>query len=220
MISDEGGQLSGHGLDGFYRSGHRVLARCRLRVAGQEPVPVQGRMLAADRARFMATVAPPADAGPDPVLSVERLRHADGTERITLRSSSARTLRMTVEVELGTDLAELSAVAQGRKGRICPAVSTTRASAGRNPGLRRRRGGPRPEDTLAAAGLLRWEVELASGAAHSIQLRVRLDRSASSRSPGAARPRRPGRHRWRWPAGLGAPGRQPGTGLARGTRRR
>ncbi|MFD8813251.1 glycogen debranching N-terminal domain-containing protein, partial [Streptomyces sp. NPDC059627] len=43
-ISTEHGQLTGQGLEGFYRAGRRLLARCQVRVAGREPLPVQARM--------------------------------------------------------------------------------------------------------------------------------------------------------------------------------
>jgi len=61
------------------------------------------------------------DCGPDPDLVVERTRQADGTEHITLRSVSWRPLRLPVEVALGTDLADLGAIAAGSTGPELPA---------------------------------------------------------------------------------------------------
>ncbi|MFI9201720.1 glycogen debranching N-terminal domain-containing protein [Streptomyces sp. NPDC053048] len=183
-ISGEHGQLTGNGLDGFYRGGRRLLSRLRLRVGGTEPVPVQGRMLAADRARFVGTVRTAADAGPDPAVTVERLREADGTERITLRSAAVQELRLPVEVSLGTDLAELGAVAVGRAGpEIAAAVhaSGLRWSA---PGLRAVvTAEPAPGDVLASAGLLCWEIKLPPGGARSIELRVRAELPGRPRPP-------------------------------------
>ncbi|WP_306300091.1 glycogen debranching N-terminal domain-containing protein, partial [Streptomyces sp. NRRL B-24085] len=46
-ISTEQGQLTGRGLEGFYRAGRRVLSRCQIRVAGREPLGVQARPTAA-----------------------------------------------------------------------------------------------------------------------------------------------------------------------------
>ncbi|MFF6784020.1 glycogen debranching N-terminal domain-containing protein [Streptomyces sp. NPDC012510] len=182
-ISTEAGQLTGRGLEGFYREGRRMLSRCQVRVAGREPLAVQARMVTADRARFMGTLRTTADAGPDPDVMVERTRYADGTERITLRSTARRPLRLPVEVFLGTDLAELGAVASGRAGPELPASvhdsglrwscmdahSTVTAT-------------PPPADALASAGLLRWELELLPGGTRSVELRVR---------PDGARPVRP-----------------------------
>ncbi|MFD9203908.1 glycogen debranching N-terminal domain-containing protein, partial [Streptomyces anthocyanicus] len=116
VISTDQGQLTGHGLEGFYRAGRRVLSRCRLRVAGREPLAVQARLVAPDQACFLGVLSLSADGGPDPDILVERMRYADGTERITLRSAANRPLRLPVEVALGTDLAELGAVAAGRVG--------------------------------------------------------------------------------------------------------
>ncbi|WP_326800394.1 glycogen debranching protein [Streptomyces sp. NBC_01808] len=120
-VSARHGQLDGHGLEGFYRAGRRLVGRLQLRVGGVEPLPVQGRRAGADRVRFVGTVRTGAEAGPDPAVVVERVRHAAGVERITLHSSSTRVLRLTLEAELGTDLAELSAVAAGHDRREVPA---------------------------------------------------------------------------------------------------
>ncbi|MFE5030105.1 glycogen debranching N-terminal domain-containing protein [Streptomyces sp. NPDC056656] len=175
-ISSQQGQLTGDGLEGFYRAGRRLLSRCLLRVAGREPVAVQARMVAADRARFVATLRPVVDGGPDPDIMVERMRHADGTERITLRSSATRPLRLPVEVALGTDLAELGAVAAGRPGRALSATVHDSGMRWSSPaGHAVVTADPPPRDALASAGLLRWEFDLPPGGTWSVELRVRAD---------------------------------------------
>ncbi|MBM7173089.1 glycogen debranching protein [Streptomyces sp. G44] len=184
-ISTGQGQLTGHGLEGFYRAGRRILSRCQVRVAGREPVAVQARMLSADSARFVATLCLSTGAGPDPELVVERIRRADGTERITLHSSAARPLRLPLEVSLGTDLAELGRVASGRSGPEAPASV-------HDSGMRWSSAGahclvtanPAPADALASAGLLRWEVDLPPGASRTVELRVRPDAAGPIRAAG------------------------------------
>ncbi|WP_369363865.1 glycogen debranching N-terminal domain-containing protein [Streptomyces sp. CG4] len=185
-ISGEG-QLTGRGLDGFYRGGRRLLARCRIRVAGREPLAVQARMTGADSARFVGTLRVSPSAGPDPDVVVERTRRADGTERITLRNAAARPLRLPVEVALGTDLAELAVIASGRAGPELPATV-------HDSGLRWATAGaaasviadPPPADALASAGLLRWELDLPPGATATVELRVRLDGAGPLRPAGHA----------------------------------
>ncbi|MGW7280810.1 glycogen debranching N-terminal domain-containing protein [Streptomyces sp. NPDC054844] len=176
VISTEHGQLTGLGLEGFYRAGRRLLSRCRLRVAGREPLPSQARMTGAHRARFVGTLRTSSAPGPDPDVMVERTRDADGTERITLRSWSPHPLRLPVEVDLGTDLADLGSIAAGRAG---PALSASVHDSGlRWSGAA---GGasvtavPPPADALASAGLLRWEFLLPPGGSTSLELRVRPD---------------------------------------------
>ncbi|ELP68912.1 glycogen debranching N-terminal domain-containing protein [Streptomyces turgidiscabies] len=186
-ISTDQGQLTGRGLEGFYRGGRRVLARCQVRVAGREPLAVQARMTAADSARFVGTLRVSPDGGPDPDIVVERIRHADGTERITLHSSAPRPLRLPVEVSLGTDLADLGMIASGTAGPELPA--SVHAS-----GLRwsRATGGaavtaePPPADALASAGLLRWELDLPPGGSTTLELRVRQDGAGPVRAVGRA----------------------------------
>ncbi|MFD9796033.1 glycogen debranching N-terminal domain-containing protein [Streptomyces sp. NPDC059070] len=188
VVSAEHGQLTGHGLEGFYRNGRRLLARCQLKVAGREPIALQGRPISADRARFSAVVRTPWDSGPDPEIAIERLRRADGNERITLRSSAPRPLRLPVEIALGTDLAELGAVAAGRAGPELPGSvhdSGMRWTAPGPPGTHAVVSAhPPPADALASAGVLRWEVELPPGGAYTIELHIRTDRAA--RPPGHA----------------------------------
>ncbi|MFG2358220.1 glycogen debranching N-terminal domain-containing protein [Streptomyces sp. NPDC048521] len=186
-ISGELGQLSGRGLDGFYRGGRRLLSRCQVRVAGREPLAVQARMTGADSARFVGTLRVSQAPGPDPDVLVERTRHAAGTERITLRNATLRHLRLPVEVALGTDLAELGTIASGRAGPELPATV-------RDSGLRWATAGaaacvtadPPPSDALASAGLLRWELDLPPSGTAVVELRVRPDGAGPLRAAGHA----------------------------------
>ncbi|MER5399935.1 glycogen debranching N-terminal domain-containing protein [Streptomyces sp. NPDC002599] len=191
VISTEEGQLTGRGLEGFYMAGRRTLSRCLLRVAGREPLAMQARMLAADRARFVGTLRAAPDTGPDPDVVVERTRHAEGVERITLRSSALRTLRLPVEVALGTDLAELGDVASGRGGPELPATVHAAGLRWSCPaGHVTVSADPTPTDALASAGMLRWELELPPGGTLTVELRVRPDGQGPVRAldRGAASP--------------------------------
>ncbi|RPF45057.1 glycogen debranching enzyme [Streptomyces sp. Ag109_G2-6] len=189
VISPEHGQLTGRGIEGIYRSGRRLLSRCVLRVAGQDPVAVQGRSLGADRAAFTATVRTGVEPGPDPDISVERVRYADGTERITVRSFAARPLRLPVEVSLGTDLAELAAVAAGRAGpELTAAVHAAGLRWSTEEALAVTTAEPAPDDALATAGLLRWQLELGPGESRSIELRTSRERTPRAPAGQVANP--------------------------------
>ncbi|MFE8942092.1 glycogen debranching N-terminal domain-containing protein [Streptomyces sp. NPDC007872] len=195
-VCGEHGQLTGEGPEGVYAAGRRLLSRCVLRVAGREPVALQGRMAGADRAVFLGVLRAPGETGPDPGLAVERARSADGTERITLRSAATRPLRLPVEIALGTDLADLGAVATGRPGpELTASVHGTglrwTGSDGWSAAVT---ADPAPADSLAAAGVLRWEAELAPGAAFTIRLRVRGEAPARPAGPSGAGTGRPGGH--------------------------
>lgn len=188
-ISTEQGQLTGQGLDGFYHAGRRLLSRCRLRVAGREPLPVQARMEGAGQVRFVGVLRSLSGPGPDPDLIVERVRTAEGEERITLRSVASRPLRFLVELSLGTDLAELGAVAAGRPGAELAASvhgSGLRWAAG--PGYVALTADPPAADAVASAGLLRWELELPPGGSRRIDLRLRHEWAGANGTPGAGRP--------------------------------
>ncbi|MEU6095906.1 glycogen debranching N-terminal domain-containing protein [Streptomyces sp. NPDC047079] len=187
VISSHEGQLTGQGLEGFYRAGRRVLSRCRLLVAGREPLPVQARMVGADRARFVGAVHASPDAGPDPDVVVERIRSADGTERITLHSAAPRPLRLPVEVALGADLAELGAIASGDPGPELTASVHDSALRWSGPkGNCAVIADPPPADALASAGVLRWEVVLPPGGTQSLELRMRPDGAGAVSTVGRA----------------------------------
>ncbi|MFJ3672900.1 glycogen debranching N-terminal domain-containing protein [Streptomyces sp. NPDC090106] len=186
-ISTEQAQLTGDGLDGFYRAGRRLLSRCRLSVAGREPLTVQARMTATDTVRFMATVRASPHAGPDPDVVVERVRNADGTERITLHSASVRPLRLPVEVALGTDLADLGAIANGMQGAELPASVHDSGLRWSSPTAQVSvTADPPPVDAIASAGLLRWELVLPPGGSASVELRVRPEGAGPVRPVGRA----------------------------------
>ncbi|MFF8097076.1 glycogen debranching N-terminal domain-containing protein [Streptomyces sp. NPDC016675] len=176
VISTEQAQLTGIGLEGFYRAGRRLLSRCRLLVSGREPLPLQARMAGADRTVFVGVLRTSSAPGPDPDVMVERTRHAEGTERITLRNGTTRPLRLPVEVALGTDLADLGSIAAGSAGPDLPAgvhASGLRWSSAA--GTASVTAVPSPGDALASAGLLRWECVVPPGGSTSIELRVRPD---------------------------------------------
>ncbi|AQS71914.1 glycogen debranching N-terminal domain-containing protein [Streptomyces pactum] len=185
VISTEQGQLTGLGLEGFYRAGRRLLSRCRLRVAGREPLPAQARMTGAHRAHFVGTLRTSTAPGPDPDVMVERTRDADGTERITLRSWAARPLRLPVEVALGTDLSDLASIAVGGAG---PDLSASVHDSGLRwsgaAGSASVTAVPPPADALASAGLLRWEFLLPPGGSTILELRVRPDGAGPLRAVG------------------------------------
>jgi hypothetical protein len=175
-VSDSHGQLLGRGLDGFYQDGRRVLARCQLRLAGAAPIPVQGGLLSAGRARFVAVARTAADLGPDPAVTVERLRSAVGTERITLRNTGPRGVRIPVELALGTDLAELTAIAAGRPGPDLPAgVCDSGLRWSGAEACARVIANPAPDSAIASAGVLRWELVVPPGASRTIELSVGLE---------------------------------------------
>ncbi|MFD9004629.1 glycogen debranching N-terminal domain-containing protein [Streptomyces sp. NPDC059582] len=187
VISTEQAQLTGQGLEGYYRAGRRILSRCQVRVAGREPLAVQARMTAADQSRFVGTLCVSPGAGPDPDVVVERIRHADGTERITLHSTAQRPLRLPVEVALGTDLADLGAIASGTPGPELPASvhdSGLRWSCAS--GTSSVTADPPPADALASAGLLRWDIELPPGGSTTLELRIRPDGAGPVRAVGRA----------------------------------
>ncbi|MFC4497819.1 glycogen debranching N-terminal domain-containing protein [Streptomyces ovatisporus] len=179
-VSADHGQLTGQGMEGVYYAGRRVIARCQLLIAGREPVPLQGRMISAWRARFVAVARTTAADGPDPAIMVERLRSADGTERITLRNAGGAAVRVPLELRLGTDLAEIAHVAVGRTGEELPGSVHGSGLSWTSQNFRARiAADPQPDSCWAQLGVLRWDWELPSGEARTVTLSADLARTAT-----------------------------------------
>ncbi|MEV4616445.1 glycogen debranching N-terminal domain-containing protein, partial [Kitasatospora sp. NPDC049258] len=189
------GQLRGQGLHGFFRAGVRTLARMELRLGGIEPMPLQGTLTSAATARFLGAVRLPGDPDPDPALTVERLRHADGVESVTIRNTGARPARLPLEIALGTDLGLLTDVAAGRRSADLPgqvqSAGLRWTGQGRSATVSAQ---PSPHAVLAGAGVLRWDLEVQAGARWSVELRAELEtapaavRPPTGRGPGVALP--------------------------------
>nr|WP_308416755.1 glycogen debranching N-terminal domain-containing protein [Streptomyces sp. AJS327] len=174
-MSGPDGQLRGTGMEGFYRAGRRTLSQCWVMLAGEQPIALDGRMVNSSEARFLATAPTPPGAGPDPVITVERLRSAVGTERVTVRSAADRRLRVPLEVRLACDLAELGAVAVGRE---VPSLSASVSGPGLSwsaEGLKVTAAAePGPDAIWARSGLLCWDWELEPGESRTVLLTIAL----------------------------------------------
>ncbi|MEU1290325.1 glycogen debranching N-terminal domain-containing protein [Kitasatospora sp. NPDC005856] len=182
------GQLRGQGLHGFYRNGVRVLARMELRLGGMEPLPLQGTLTSTAQARFLGAVRLPGDPDPDPALTVERLRHADGVETVVVRNTGPRHARLPLEIALGTDLGPVAEIAAGHRqpdlpGQVHSAglrwtgpVHSAVVSAQ-----------PSPHAVLAGAGVLRWDLEVQPGARWSVELHTELESAVGGPRPPGGR---------------------------------
>ncbi|WP_104821142.1 glycogen debranching N-terminal domain-containing protein [Kitasatospora sp. MMS16-BH015] len=179
------GQLRGHGLHGFFRAGVRALARMELRLGGIEPLPLQGTLTSAAEARFVGAVRVPGDPDPDPALTVERLRNADGVETVTVRNTGGRPARLPLEITFGTDLGQLSEIAAGHRTPDLPAQVQSAGLRWAGPHHSATVSAkPSPHAVLAGAGVLRWDLEVQPGARWSVELRSELQ----SLTPPAVRP--------------------------------
>ncbi|WTJ79327.1 glycogen debranching protein [Kitasatospora sp. NBC_01539] len=182
------GQLRGQGLQGFYRAGIRTLARMEVRLGGIEPMPLQGALTSAAEARFVGSIRVPGDPDPDPALTVERLRHADGSETVTVRNAGGRPARLPLEITFGTDLGLLADIAAGQRAADLPSQVQSAglrwAAGGRSATVSAR---PTPHAVLAGAGVLRWDLELQPGARWSVELHTALESAPVGTRPPTGR---------------------------------
>lgn len=170
------GQLRGQSLHGFYRAGVRTLARMEVRLGGMEPLPLQGTLTSAAEARFVGAVRLPGDPDPDPTMTVERLRHANGVETVTVRNTGSRPARIPLEIALGTDLGLLAEIATGQRAADLPgqvqSAGLRWAGPQHSATVTAR---PSPHAVLAGAGVLRWDLEVQPGARWSVELSTELE---------------------------------------------
>ncbi|MDH6121707.1 hypothetical protein ABH930_005701 [Kitasatospora sp. GAS204A] len=175
------GQLRGSGLHGFFRSGVRGLSRMELRLGGVEPLALQGDLSSASQARFLGAVRVPGELDPDPALTVERLRHADGAETITVRNAGVRPARLPLEIALGTDLGSLAEIAAGARPPDVPGQVQSAGlrwiARGHSATVSAK---PSPHAVLAGAGVLRWDLEVQPGARWSVELRLDVEAAAAT----------------------------------------
>ncbi|MET8700379.1 glycogen debranching N-terminal domain-containing protein [Kitasatospora sp. NPDC004723] len=182
------GQLRGHGLHGFYRSGVRVVARMELRLGGVEPLPLQGTLTSAAQARFLGAVRLPGDLDPDPALTVERVRHADGVETVTVRNAGSRPARLPLEIALATDLGPVGEIAAGHRPPDLPGQVQSAGLRWAGPTHSATVSAqPSPHAVLAGAGVLRWDLEVQPGARWSVELRAVLEAAAPAPRPPGGR---------------------------------
>ncbi|MFG3056072.1 glycogen debranching N-terminal domain-containing protein [Kitasatospora sp. NPDC048239] len=182
------GQLRGHGLHGFYRSGVRVVARMELRLGGMEPLPLLGTLTTAAQARFLGAVRLPGDPDPDPALTVERLRHADGVETVIVRNSGSRPARLPLEIALGTDLGPVGDIAAGHRSPDLPGQVQSAGLRWAGPAHSATVSAkPSPHAVLAGAGVLRWDLEVQPGSRWSVELRTELEATAPGPRPPGGR---------------------------------
>lgn len=188
--SDPDGQLRGHGLHGFYRSGVRVVARMEVRLGGIEPLPLQGTLTTAAQARFLGAVRLPGDLDPDPALTVERLRHADGVETVTVRNAGGRPARLPLEIALSTDLGPVAEIAAGHRSPDLPGQVQSAGLRWAGPTHSATVSAqPSPHAVLAGAGVLRWDLDVQPGARWSVELRAELESTVPApRPPGGRGP--------------------------------
>ena len=120
-ISPWDGQLRGHGVQGLFHDGRRLLTRSLVTIGGREPESLSSHVVGAGAARFLGMHRLVADPGQEPALVVDRTRLADGRERLVVRNTANRTVRVPVELTLGADLLSLAELRRGRRGPELPA---------------------------------------------------------------------------------------------------
>ncbi|HEY7045810.1 MAG TPA: glycogen debranching N-terminal domain-containing protein [Jatrophihabitantaceae bacterium] len=114
-LSGPDAQIRAEGAQGVFVGDRRILSRLLVTLDGAEPAPLRADARG-DTARFVATARGLGDPGTDPTVLVHRERRArpDGIqERIAVTSYARTPVRTRLAVQLGCDLASMTAVRYG-----------------------------------------------------------------------------------------------------------
>ena len=166
-LSGADGQIRADGAQGVFVGDRRMLSRLIVTLDGAEPAPLRAEAQG-DTASFVATARGLGDPGPDPTVLVHRERRArpDGVEeRITVTSYARTPVRATLAVELGCDLASMTAVRNGEPATELP-------------------GGPpwtsEGVEVRVDADALEWPINLKRGESFAVTLTVESRETAAS----------------------------------------
>ena len=172
--SEAGGQVRELGLQGCFHGDRRVLSAAVVTVDGVEPVVVGAHPTAGDGdgdAGHVFVLLPRGvgDAGPDPTVLLERTRTVSTglvRERLRVRSSASRGVRLRLEVAVAADHARLDDVKGGRRAApVRPSASGDGHLAWTAPGLRCTLSADGATTSVAdARAELCWDLEVPAGA--------------------------------------------------------
>ncbi|WP_046725196.1 amylo-alpha-1,6-glucosidase [Streptomyces xiamenensis] len=164
-VSRPDGQLR-RGVDGFYHSDRRALARLEVAVQGVPLAPVGGGPEGADTARFRSVLRGVAQSTADPAVTLERLRSlAPGelTEAFEIANHGSRPALVRVLITTGTDLAPMDRVKSGDVTTPVPPRVEGRSLVWEEDTLTVTLTASPAPDAISAEGVLRYEVALAPG---------------------------------------------------------
>lgn len=170
------GSMGGAPIHGLYLGDVRLISRLGLRIGGAAGEPVALSEEGADRIRIVSLLRPLDDADADPHLRVIQTRVVDAHgahETVRIESALPRSLRTTVEVRVGSDLASMDRVKSGQAGHA--AVFTTSGSTARwgrdsvSAALRAEGASARSDDEGLVLG---WDVRVDPGGAVEVGWRV------------------------------------------------
>jgi glycogen debranching enzyme len=174
-VSRGSGQIGEAVLDGFYSGDRRLIDRLRLTVDGREPEVLRHRLLGAGSAEFTAIHRTPFDHVTGPTVTITRIRDAaELSETIVVRNQGRQRLTCHVQVDAGTDLAELSQIRAGRMPGALPAEAVPdglRWTAG-DGSVATITARPRPPEIGPRPGSLSWPLTLDPGQRWTLTLHV------------------------------------------------
>ncbi|MBS2939174.1 amylo-alpha-16-glucosidase [Nocardioides sp. J2M5] len=179
LLGSPDGQLRRGGVSGWYVADTRLLDRWEVSVAGSDLDLVRAENRGAARHAFTYLARSLGDLSiADPTVRIDRVRvlAADGLrEELTFLSTAPDPVAVVLHVDLGTDLAAMPHVKQGRATEPLAATAAGSGLAWEGPEgsvrVAAEDGDARP-DVDAGAGRLTWHLELERGVPQVVSLRA------------------------------------------------
>ncbi|CAM3613327.1 glycogen debranching N-terminal domain-containing protein [Nocardioides zeicaulis] len=181
LLASRDGQLRRGGVSGWYVGDTRLLDRWEVSVGGSGLDVVRAEHRGTDRHRWTYLARSLGDLSTaDPTVRIDRSRSLSAqevSEELRLTSTASEPVEVVLHVDLGTDLAPMSEVKQGRAGRSVAAEPVVGEGGGLlwsgTPGwVRVVAEAPSAADVDAEGGRLTWRLVLEQGAPRVVTLRA------------------------------------------------
>ena len=175
LLTGLDGQLRPGGVSGWYVGDTRLLDRWEVSVDGSDLDVVRAENTGTARHAYSYLARGIGDLSTaDPTVRIDRVRvlDADGvSEELTIESTGGVPLEVVLRMDLGTDLAPMPEIKQGRAGPRVQASSVPDGLEWERPraGCASRRRGPEVDP---ATGRLTWRLTVARGSAQTVSLRA------------------------------------------------
>ncbi|WP_175539658.1 glycogen debranching N-terminal domain-containing protein [Nocardioides exalbidus] len=177
LLTSLDGQLRSGGVSGWYVADTRLLDRWELSVAGSDLDVVRADHRGADRHSFSYVARSIGDlTTADPTVRIDRHRRldADGLhEELTIESAGAAPVDVELRIDLGSDLAAMPEIKQGRVG---PRVRASSVAEGlewaSDEGVVRVVADGSDPDVSPGDGRLTWRLSVGRGSPVTVVLRA------------------------------------------------
>lgn len=178
------GQIRPHGAQGLYQADLRVLSHAVLTVAGREPEAISAGSVGPGAVEVLALLRGVDEAGADPTVRMRRTRRVTPgrvEETVEVSAATAGPVRVPLALLLGSDLADMEEVKQGRGAPAAAARQEGQTLVWTGPDGGAAVAAPGAEIDLSdpTAPVLRWDLEVTAARPVTVSWSVRAEEGSA-----------------------------------------